>query len=705
DQMAEKLDPHPSLDDALDILSKTPKDRLLSLKYKLDHPKSKIETLVYGMVLVSLNKTEEAQVELKKLKNDPEAQYISNRIHLVGQKPQSPKDTDFLTTLARVFRLLVVENLCEPAFRDKAYKAAIEAYKSGEKTGNLKLHDLVEEYKNECGLQNCSIAWISEHLQLLKPYQDGFTSSEDTLVRTPAVPIQKGKSPRSASGMPHSLQSSQGNQLSFPSHLQISHSPTMCLVSERQIKDPITVPCQNAGLDSLVFPLSLNHNDQDKVAQNEDMLSTNIQDHGAPSLHSSSTALEHPPTFSPGGAQVKDNSHDLSCNRNPSLCQENEGTAVKCTDSSTRRWCFAAQVEVSKPMDKKPIKEQGAQQILTPEYTTGVTNSTKVPEEDTYPKTEQSKSDHLSSQLPSELSETELLSSEKKFYTFVILHLPEDVTIASRVQDTLERHGIADGATSSDFLIPGQSPLACIQNIVDNSAFTILLLTSKFASKWAEYQTNMVLMNSIHNLHKYNSVIPFFPKEDSLSITVLPLALRCLTGLKENIEERVFQKILKTTFSRKKIQQQKSLWEKEQRMKELQEKTLQLNEEVHFHREYSEKVMLYNQQLCQLNFYQYLTAAHCLPLNHSQVPPGIPSEIPLHIPSNMQNFLRDQHQVFSPAGPHGSQSGNQAIPDSQPTQCQPIIHIEKATNVQIGNQNQMRFESSANEESEDTEEE
>lgn len=161
---------------------------------------------------------------------------------------------------------------------------------------------------------------------------------------------------------------------------------------------------------------------------------------------------------------------------------------------------------------------------------------------------------------------TNVVEEEVMFYSFVILHAEEDMDLADRLKDKLESLEIGLGATfSQDFAIPGCHTLTCIDNAIDNSAFTILLLTSNFNTRLLEFKTNSALMNSINYQHKYNTVIPFHPKENCLLKERMPKILQSLVPLRE---DKDFEKRAKKAINPAMIRRQKQVWEKEQMVKE-----------------------------------------------------------------------------------------------------------------------------------------
>ncbi|KAM8850106.1 TIR domain-containing adapter molecule 1 [Spinachia spinachia] len=165
------------------------------------------------------------------------------------------------------------------------------------------------------------------------------------------------------------------------------------------------------------------------------------------------------------------------------------------------------------------------------------------------------------------------------FYDFVILHAPEDEDEAERIREKVGAVTGSEGATfSGDFAIPGKSSLRCVEDAIDNSAFTFLLLTRNFHTRMLNLQTDSALINSINKRHKYNTVIPFLPKENSIPEMSLPMVLRTIIKLEEN---KAFDRKIKKIFSPAVIKNQRKTWNAEQTVKrqiERQERLKNLNQ-------------------------------------------------------------------------------------------------------------------------------
>lgn len=168
---------------------------------------------------------------------------------------------------------------------------------------------------------------------------------------------------------------------------------------------------------------------------------------------------------------------------------------------------------------------------------------------------------------------------EATFYAFVILHAPEDADMAESMRVKLQKVIGSEGATfSDDFATPGKSTLRCVEDAINNTAFTLLLLTRNFNSRMLDLETNSALINSVSKKHKYNTVIPLLPRENCMPRQSIPLVLQTIVPLEEN--ERFERKILKS-LSPARIKKQEKMWTEEQKVRiqiERQERLKQLKQ-------------------------------------------------------------------------------------------------------------------------------
>ncbi|XP_067086909.1 TIR domain-containing adapter molecule 1 [Osmerus mordax] len=466
--------------DVFRILSDLPKERLHSLTLKLGS--SPAEKLTHAMSLISLRRGTEALDKLQTLEGNGIAKYLSERVNICGvtlnnfRVDRTAMAEDNLIYLARIFKLLAEERLCETFLRDCAYKRALKAcrhtegtYKEGQKYTHL--DQLKKEAKKVCGPR---IEDVIQDTFSFKNLPSGEYCSSLHESNTALKTQTSGNHPLSNQSLPSSLQTyiSQG----LPTHLEIS-------VSEDKIFSKLPP-------NQMESPAAHFDNTEKDVLQ---YYSKSQMTNGPPPINRVNTSIS--PHIPSSSAQ----------NCSPSMKTEtNPNTFPKC--------------------------------------------KTNVEEE------------------------------ESVFYSFVILHAEEDIDLAERMKEKLEALNIALGATfSHDFAIPGRSTLTCIEEAIDNSAFTLLLLTSNFNTRLLEIETNSALMNSINNRHKYNTVIPLHPKENCMLKERMPKLLQILVPLKEN---EMFEKKAKKAINPAKIEDQRQVWRKEQRVKEQMRRKERAREDI-----------------------------------------------------------------------------------------------------------------------------
>ncbi|XP_040273664.1 TIR domain-containing adapter molecule 1 [Bufo bufo] len=234
------------------------------------------------------------------------------------------------------------------------------------------------------------------------------------------------------------------------------------------------------------------------------------------------------------------------------------------------------------------------------------------------------------------------IPSGLKFFNFVILHVPDDQEEAGRVCQILNNLQIGEGTTFCEgFETAGISPLKCLEDAVENSAYIVLLLTTGFLSRWGKFQTNVVLMNSIEDENKSGTVIPLIPKSETLKCKI-PLGLQSLIKLEE--KSFLFEKQVRNTFKWDMIKRQQELWNIEQDLR-TKKKCLEHAKDLSNSFEIKQQITMDIQAI-----FSHLTA---------------------QMSSMMSNL---------PA---------QVFPGS-------VIHINNSSNVQIGNQNSMNVQKTTN---------
>ncbi|XP_028284193.1 TIR domain-containing adapter molecule 1 [Parambassis ranga] len=466
----EKGDPTTGLRDVFDVLVKAPSERLLSLTIQLGE--SPEENIIHALCLIVLQKETQALSKLQMLKDNTLARHLADNWQGSEGKLEDfavqcshfqASTLESLAALARIFKVLSEQKLCDPLLRNMAYKRAV---KTGS-TDDLDCSHFREEAKAVCGPQfaewMCSYGSYSElHRSLNEGTALRATESQvHTVITSLPSPLQANMS------VP-----------SYPSHLEISFPPTASYQGDKKASD-------NSKLNTPAVPFR----------PEESLLCE-------PQPKSTGSPLLEP---------MKD-SH-MTHNQTPSLTNP-PSTKPKPSLPST--------ANISLPT--KPVPKE----------------SHKSAEEE----------------------------EEEIFYAFVILHAPEDEEVAEHIKEKLESATSSVGATfSENFAIPGKSTISCVEDAINNSAFTFLLLTRNFNTRMLEMKTNVALINSIHKTHKFNTVIPLLPRENCMPKQSIPIVLQTIVPLHEN---KSFERKIQKSLSPAKIEIQRKIWTEEtERLKRL----------------------------------------------------------------------------------------------------------------------------------------
>ncbi|XP_003788954.1 TIR domain-containing adapter molecule 2 [Otolemur garnettii] len=156
-------------------------------------------------------------------------------------------------------------------------------------------------------------------------------------------------------------------------------------------------------------------------------------------------------------------------------------------------------------------------------------------------------------------------AEEEVFLKFVILHAEDDTGEALRVQDLLQNDfGIKPGIIFAEMPC-GRQHLQNLDDAVNGSAWTILLLTENFLrDTWCNFQFYTSLMNSVNRQHKYNSVIPMRPLNNPLPRERTPFALQTINALEE--ESRGFPTQVERIFQESVYKTQQTIWKESRNM-------------------------------------------------------------------------------------------------------------------------------------------
>ncbi|XP_073913086.1 TIR domain-containing adapter molecule 2 isoform X1 [Castor canadensis] len=155
--------------------------------------------------------------------------------------------------------------------------------------------------------------------------------------------------------------------------------------------------------------------------------------------------------------------------------------------------------------------------------------------------------------------------AEEVFLKFVILHAENDTDEALRVQELLQNDfGIKPGMIFAEMPC-GRQHLQNLDDAVNGSAWTILLLTENFLrDTWCNFQFYTSLMNSVNRQHKYNSVIPMRPLNNPLPREQTPFALQTINALEE--ESCGFSTQVERIFQESVYKTQQTIWKETRNM-------------------------------------------------------------------------------------------------------------------------------------------
>lgn len=565
--------PETGLRDVFDILAKAPTERLQSLTVQLGE--SPEENIIHALCLVLLQREVQALNKLQMQRENRLANHLAEKLQMGGGNSEEFRDHcgdlqeltgETLATLARIFKVLFEQRLCDPLLRNLAYQRALSTY--GQKTSNcenLKFDQLREEAKDVCGPQLAE--WMSTF------YHDPPRSLDEknTTLNVTLLCDERAHS------LPTPLQAC-SLEPSYPTHLEISIPPTIPFQEDKRIPE----------------------------TSDESKLNT--------------------PILLFGGCEAKNASEQSQTFEEP-RSKSNESTLIEAKKDSMMAAGFATE-----------HKRLNSHTETNTKPSSDINLSLPAAANISLPKTPVSHEMH-----DSEGAEAE---EEATFYAFVILHAPQDASMAENMKEKLEAVVGSEGATFSDaFAIPGKSTLTCVEDAVNNSAFTFLLLTCNFNTRMLEMKTNSALINSINKEHKYNTVIPLLPRENCLPRQNIPLVLSTIVPLEET---KSFEKKIQKALTPAKLKRLKNIWTAEQRVKieiERQKRLKQLNQ--------NEKQLIQEHKAVQL--------------------------------------LEEENRRLRNLLDHGKQHGG----DGQARwQQPPNIHIENAQYIMIGNDSQMTVDTS-----------
>lgn len=566
------------LRDVFDIIVKAPPERLLSLTFQLGE--SPEDNIIHALCLIVLQREARALNKLQTLRDNYLAKYLAEKWQTSGGKLEDfsvhcghfqELTEESLAVLARIYKILTEQRLCDPHLRNLAYKRALSS--DNQKTSqceDLKYDQLREEAKVVCGPQFAEWMFSSTDLKSGHDPHSGLNEGNTTL----KVSLSQDQSER-AHSLPSPLQAS-SSVPSYPSHLEISIPPTASF-QEHKIMTPETL--DKSKLIGPVIPVS------ECAAKN-----------------------------TPGKSQTSEEPLLLGAKKHSKMDETLAAESSKLVSLITQNETLD---QTTKPTSEPKFALPTATNIVQPKM-------------------------RVTNEMPESIgAEGE---DEAIFYAFVILHAPEDADMAESMREKLEKVIDGEGATfSEDFEVPGKSTLVCVEDAINNSAFTFLLLTRNFNTRMLEVKTDFALHNSINKAHKYNTVIPLLPRDNRMPS--LPGLLQRIVPLEENEN---FERKIKKVLSPAKIKRQRTIWTEERKLKMQMER---------------------RERLKRLNQHQKQLITEC---KTAQL-----------LEKESHNLLMEQAHVFGDSVPPQQEGG------AWLQQQHPNIHINNANYIVIGNNSQM----------------
>ncbi|XP_004689386.1 PREDICTED: TIR domain-containing adapter molecule 1 [Condylura cristata] len=656
----------PSLAGAFAILEAAGRDKLLHLKHKLKTVRLGCPRvgLLHAMVLLKLGQETEARISLDAQKTDSVAQFVARQWAGVDSAGASEEPSELPWATAQVYQLLAEEELCAASTRDRAYQAALRVLSARD---DRQLRALQEEALQRFGWDLDSGQW-------------GFQPLRSDLGRLPpssASPSRTRSLPQPIEGLSgwsrgHSLKSTD-NPASVASGLEISQSPTMPLLS---------LPHRSPGPSKLCVEPQPSVEPR-PVCQHPEEMSWPSRLEPATSQAPPSSPPPGPPEVPPAASLV-----------GPSdTLQTSPPYSVVCTEApeslpspSRSASSVADQTPLQGPVEDStcraaPPRPPAPQAQVPPPCSPSPAPSSAPPAP------------------PEPCAPTSKVESQgQKFYNFVVLHARADEHVALRVREKLEGLGVSDGATfCEEFQVPGRGQLHCLQDALQHSAFTILLLTPNFDCHLSRYQVNQSVVSSLLRHDWHDSVIPFLP-EESAQDQLSPKACGLLKGMVWLDESSpVFHRKVANTFKPQQLQRRRELWKREQDAQALREQRQRLEQERQHVGALSSAYAAYarSQQALQAQVEQLRAAlANVLPPGAQgpaapHVPPGGPSPFPTW-PGPLPP-LTPSWPAGIPPPPAAQEPPTFSQPPLVPPQSpglQPLI-IHHAQMVQLGLNNHM----------------
>lgn len=218
------------LGDVFDILVKTSSERLLSLTLQLGN--SPEATIIHALCLIILQREVEALSKLQMLGDNPFASHLAEKWHSSGGKLEDfafqcsqfqAQTGESLSLLARIFKVLSEQRLCDQSLRNLAYKRALssDCLKTS-KCDYLQYNQFREEAKVVCGPQFAE--WICFSIDLKSESSPGSNRSMNN-GNTTFKDLMSQAETEGIHCLPNPLSES-SSVPSYPTHLEISFPPT-----------------------------------------------------------------------------------------------------------------------------------------------------------------------------------------------------------------------------------------------------------------------------------------------------------------------------------------------------------------------------------------------------------------------------------------------------------------------------------------------
>lgn len=558
--------PGPSLHGAFGILGALGRDRLTCLKHKLGSLRSDSQEskLLHAMVLLALGQDTEARVSLESLKVNRVAQLVAHQwAHMESTEgPEEPPNLSW--TVARLYHLLAEENLCPASTRDMAYQVALRDLAS---QGDHQLGQLQNEAWDRC---SSDIKGDPSGFQPLRSHQGSLRppSASPAVTRSQPCPI---KTPDWSWGL--TLHST-GSTASLASHLEISQSPTLPFLSSHHGTHGPSKLC-DTPLDTQKPQLVPEGCQEPEEMSRPRSVETSSSLGLLHEIRAAEVSPEVPSPVLPYSLAAPDT--NVHC---PIECTElstySRSPLTPTTERGGQQWPIPSQGSRQVPVGDDPRQSSTscnppaqppslqASPLLLPSPLCSASSlgSCPAPPTSTSPVLEHSE------------------TSDQKFYNFVVIHARADEQVALRIREKLETLGVPDGATfCEEFQVPGRGELHCLQDAIDHSGFTILLLTASFDCRLSLHQVNHALMNSLTQSGRQDCVIPLLPLECSQA-QLSPDTTRLLHSIVWLDEHSpIFARKVANTFKIQKLQAQRVRWRKEQEARALKEQSIQLEAE------------------------------------------------------------------------------------------------------------------------------